>query len=318
MLDSRPLPVDRRGFTNVLFSALGGDGANMSAKLLFHIAVEELGLDGAYDAKYGSEKTGTATDVSLRLCRNGIAIRESGPTNRPHVLVIFHPELIRPLGLGRGLREDALVVCNTTESPAAIRERLGLHSGTILCVDAERIARTAGSRLNVPLTAVAAQAIGFPMASLWRAIERAWPKAREANLTAFRGIEGAVTEGVFPADGRYPLTEPLKPDGAIGYRNMLDGGAIDARYYSTAGRDNRIAGRGMVPAYNIDACIGCAICLTVCSDSGGLIWEHDKVTGIDTAFCKGCMRCVEVCPATGRGQALTLPLSAGGSMEARP
>jgi pyruvate ferredoxin oxidoreductase gamma subunit len=306
---ARRLPVDERGFTHILFSALGGDGANMSAKLLFRIAVEELGLDGAYDAKYGSEKTGTATDVSLRLCRDGSAIRESGPTNRPHALVVFHSDLIRPLGLGRGLRADALVVCNTTEPPAAMRERLALHSGSIRCVDAERIARTAGSRLNVPLVAVVAQALGFPMSPLWDAIERAWPRARQANLTAFRGIEDAVIEDTFAADGRYPLTEPLRPDGPIGYLNMLDGGAIDARYFTTVGRDNRIAGRGLVPDFNVDACIGCAICLTVCSDAGGLIWEHDKVTGIDTAFCKGCMRCVEVCPATGRGQALTLPQS---------
>ena len=72
------------------------------------------------------------------------------------------------------------------------------------------------------------------------------------------------------------------------------------------------------PLYTCNlACIGCAICLTVCSDAGGLIWEHDKVTGIDTAFCKGCMRCVEVCPATGRGQALTLPQSVS-RMEVRP
>ena len=61
---------DELGFTNILMSALGGDGANMAAKLLFKIAVEKLDLDGGYDAKYGSEKTGTPTDVSIRLCRS--------------------------------------------------------------------------------------------------------------------------------------------------------------------------------------------------------------------------------------------------------
>jgi pyruvate ferredoxin oxidoreductase gamma subunit len=52
---------DQLGFTNILMSALGGDGANMAAKLLIKIAVEKLDLDGGYDAKYGSEKTGTPT-----------------------------------------------------------------------------------------------------------------------------------------------------------------------------------------------------------------------------------------------------------------
>jgi pyruvate ferredoxin oxidoreductase gamma subunit len=301
------LPVDRRGFINILFSALGGDGANMSAKLLFQVAVDELGLDGAYDARYGSEKTGTATDVSFRLCRRGTRIRESGPTNRPHVLVVFRPELIRSLELRRGLQPDALVVVNTAEAPAAMRELLQLHSGTVICVEGEAIARTAGARLNMPLTAVVAHALGFPLAPLLAAIERAWPHAREANRAAFNLAIGAEVKTAFTADGRFRLADPLPPGGPIGYRNMLPGGAIDARYFSTAGRDNRVAGRGFVPVLDVEACIGCAICLTVCSDPGGLTWENDRVTGIDMAFCKGCMRCVEVCPSTGRGQALRLP-----------
>ena len=37
---------DELGFTNILLTALGGDGANMAAKLLFKIAVEALDLDG--------------------------------------------------------------------------------------------------------------------------------------------------------------------------------------------------------------------------------------------------------------------------------
>jgi pyruvate ferredoxin oxidoreductase gamma subunit len=303
------LPVDRRGFTNILFSALGGDGANMAAKLLFRVAVDELALDGAYDAKYGSEKTGTATDVSLRLCQPGTPVREAGPTDRPHILVVFRPELVRPLGLNRGLQPQALAIFNTTESPAAMRELLQLHSGSVVCIDAEEIARATGSRLNMPLTAAVAYALGFPIAPLLAAIERAWPHARAANHAAFNAVVGGKAKAVFTDDGRFPLVDALPPGGPIGYRNMLDGGAIDARYYTTAGRDNRVSGRGFVPILNVEACIGCAICLTVCSDPGGLIWEHDRVTKIDTAFCKGCMRCVQVCPSTGRGQALQLPVA---------
>ena len=92
---------DRRGFTNCLLSAIGGDGANMAAKLLFKIAAEELNLDGAYDAKYGSEKKGTPTDVSLRLCYFGTPVRESGPNNRPHILCAFRENLIRSLSLNQ-------------------------------------------------------------------------------------------------------------------------------------------------------------------------------------------------------------------------
>jgi len=80
---------DKDGFTNILLSGLGGDGANMAAKLLFKIAVLKMDLDGGYDAKYGSEKTGTPTDVSIRLCALGTPVRESGPTRHPHLLGVF-------------------------------------------------------------------------------------------------------------------------------------------------------------------------------------------------------------------------------------
>jgi Pyruvate/2-oxoacid:ferredoxin oxidoreductase delta subunit len=43
----------------------------------------------------------------------------------------------------------------------------------------------------------------------------------------------------------------------------------------------------------------------VCSDPGGLLWKEGRMVGIDDRFCKGCMRCVEVCPETKKGKALT-------------
>jgi hypothetical protein len=39
-----------------------------------------------------------------------------GPTNRPHVLVVFRPELILSLELHRGLQPGALVVVNAPEA----------------------------------------------------------------------------------------------------------------------------------------------------------------------------------------------------------
>ena len=96
-----------RGFCSILMSALGGDGANTAAKLLFEVALTEMGLDGGLDAKYGSEKTGTPTDVSIRLTDTAAPVRASGPTRRPHILVVFHPQLTRSLGLLEGVRPDA-------------------------------------------------------------------------------------------------------------------------------------------------------------------------------------------------------------------
>ncbi len=298
---------DELGFTNVLLSALGGDGANMAAKLLFKIGCTQYGLDGGFDARYGSEKKGTATDVSIRFCKIGTLVRQSGPTARPHFLVIFHQDLIEPLELWRGLQANATCIVNTSADPESMRSRLRLHSGRILCLDAARIAYTARSRLNMPLLAVLAHELGFPDEDIKKGVAKQWPRAVDANLAAFDGALQGVVSATFEDDGRFPLTEPKLTRGAIGWKNMLNGGTVDALYHTTAGRDNRIAALGRVPHFNPAACTSCGICMTVCSDPGGLLWFEGKMTGIDDRFCKGCMRCVEVCPENKKGKALTAP-----------
>jgi len=295
---------DELGFCNVLISALGGDGANMAAKLLFKLGCEEFGLDGGYDAKYGSEKKGTPTDVSVRFCEIGTRVRQVGPTNTPHFLVVFHTDLILPLELNSGLLPGATCIVNTVESPQTIREKLRLHSGRVICVNATKIAIESKSRLNIPLLAVLARRLGFDDETVKSRIASQWPRAAEANLAGFNRALESVSEAVFESDG-YPLHPPTITRGPIGWRNMLNGGTIDALTHGTAGRDNRVAGRGRVPEFNPDFCTSCGICLTVCSDPGGLIWHEGRMVGIDSAFCKGCMRCVEVCRETKKGKALT-------------
>jgi len=305
MTGTYQLPIhDHRGFCHILLSALGGDGANMGGKLLFKIGCTHFGLDGGYDARYGSEKKGTATDVSVRFCPVGTPVRQSGPTATPHFLVIFHDDLIVPLDLGRGLQPDAVCIVNSIKPPEQIRRDLQLHSGKVVCVDATKIAYQSKSRLNMPLVAILCHELGFPDGEVRSLIEKQWPKAAESNLAAFSSAVGSCVGQSFGANG-YPLSTPTVSRGPIGWRNMLNGGTIDALTHTTINRDNRIAGRGRVPRFDAAACNSCGICLSVCSDPGGLLWREGRMEGIDEHFCKGCMRCVEVCPTTKKGKGLT-------------
>lgn len=297
---------DELGFCNILLSALGGDGANMAAKMLFKLGCTSLNLDGGYDAKYGSEKKGTATDVSVRFCEPGTPVRQCGPTSRPHVLVIFHESLIAPLELYRGLWPGAVVIVNTLKSPEEMRPTLRLHSGRVVCIDATRIAFETRSRLNMPLLAVLCHEVRFPDDEVKAAIAKQWPSAACANLAAFDHALRGARVGAFEADG-HPLMPPSTTRGPLGWRNLLNGGAIDALTHTTVGRDNRVAAQGRVPQFEPSLCNSCSICFTVCSDPGGLLWRDGKMIGIDERFCKGCMRCVEACPSTKTGKALTAP-----------
>lgn len=300
---------DSLGFCNILLSALGGDGANMAGKLLFKIGCGQFGLDGGYDARYGSEKKGTATDVSVRFCESGTWTRQSGPTDAPHFLVVFHADLIGPLGLRRGLQPGATCIVNTTRSPEEMRRELQLPHGRIVCIDATRIAHEAGSRLNMPLLATLCHELRLPDEQVRELVAKQWPRAAESNVSAYTGaLEGAVS-ATFDDDGEYTWAPPAISRGPIGWRNMLNGGAIDALTHTTAGRDNRVAARGRVPVFSEQSCNSCGLCLTVCSDPGGLLWREGRMVGIDPAFCKGCMRCVEVCPTTKKGHALAQPVN---------
>jgi len=298
---------DKRGFTNCLLCAIGGDGANMAAKLLFKLGAKYLNLDGAYDAKYGSEKKGTPTDVSLKLCYYGNPVLESGPNNTPNVLVVFREGLIKQLGLNKGLQENATVIVNTTRSADEIRDELKLHSGTIYTIDADSIAAKTRSRLNMPMMAMLAHVLKFPVDNVKHAIEDTWPKAAAINLAAY---EASVTESAsktFAADGKYELVPPAEVKSPIGYCNMLNGGIIDAKTHSTITKNNSNARFNEPPVFNADACINCAKCLTVCPDPGAISWKDGKMVGIDLTYCKGCMRCIEVCPLTKKGKALIDP-----------
>lgn len=300
--------LDEMGFCNVLMSAIGGDGANMAAKLLFKVCVTHLDLDGAYDAKYGSEKKGTPTDVSLRLCYLGTSVRESGPTNRPHILCVFRDALIRPLALNRGLQKDALVIVNTRRTPEEIRDELQLHSGTIYCFDATRIAVEANSRLNVPVLALLGKILLIPMGTLRKVVADTWPRAQEANLKAFDHALESCTEKRFEGDGKYPLVPPVETRGRIGYMNMEEGGAIDATTHLNLSSANPSASVIPIPEFHAEICTHCGLCMLVCPDPGSIVWDDKKMIAIDTVYCKGCWRCVEACPDTKKGKALTAPL----------
>jgi pyruvate ferredoxin oxidoreductase gamma subunit len=297
---------DQLGFTNILMSALGGDGANMAAKLLFKIAVEKLDLDGGYDARYGSEKTGTPTDVSIRLCRYGTPVRESGPTRRPHMLGIFREKLIETQNLVAGLQAKATVMVNTTKPPAEIRTMLKLHGGTILTLDATRVALENQSRLNMPMLAVLCHQLGFPPEIVKEAIGTQWPKARKANLAAYDAAVGQARSETFAPSAAYALVEPAQVFSPIGYENLLNGGAIDALTNLLAPTQNAEP-LGRVPVFAAEFCSHCGLCLVPCPEPGAIVWKDKKMVGIYAAYCKGCMQCVEICPTTKRGKALTEP-----------
>jgi pyruvate ferredoxin oxidoreductase gamma subunit len=185
-----------------------------------------------------------------------------------------------------------------------VRDRLQLHSGKIICLDAVEIANKYKSRINIPMFAVMAHALGFPDDKMTAAIEKSWPKAKEANLAAYNAASAECSFKDFPADGKYALVPPnYSTATSIGWKTQEIGAVVEnTEHLNIRGTGGMRA--GLIPVYNREACIDCVKCFFTCPDPGSVVFKDGKMVGIDYDFCKGCLRCIYVCPETKKGKAL--------------
>jgi len=299
---------DKRGFCNVLISALGGDGANTVGKMLFKMGVNEFGLDGGFDAKYGSEKQGSPTSVSIRMCSQGTPVRTSGPTTAPHILVGFYPGIVLQAGHHEGLQEDGILILNSPRDPSEFRDEFELYSGKIITLDASKVVDETGSRLNMPILWVLANALDFPLDKLEEKVKQKWPKFVDSNLAAFNKAKDLIKEETFEPKEEYSDTKMSGvARGKVGYRNMPYGASLPSKNFLMQPDPIRTSAMASSPDFDEEACINCVQCLLACPDPGAIMFENQEMQGIDAAICKRCMRCVEVCPETKMGKALTRP-----------
>ena len=87
-----------------------------------------------------------------------------------------------------------------------------------------------------------------------------------------------------------------------GYDNMPIGG-INPRFGSTVIADLSPSRQGYIPLFIKERCINCGLCFSACPD---MVFQFKKGEykgremmvnqGLDYYHCKGCLRCVDVCP----------------------
>ena len=71
----------------------------------------------------------------------------------PNIVIVLDPTLLGAVDVTKGLTEDGVLIINTKDSPARIREKLNLRGRKIYTVDATKIAQeTIGRAMpNTPL-----------------------------------------------------------------------------------------------------------------------------------------------------------------------
>jgi pyruvate ferredoxin oxidoreductase gamma subunit len=298
--------VNALGYYEIRIESIGGLGAHLAGQTLAEAGVLGMGLNGAHFSSYGSEKKGTPLRSFVRFTERDQEVRTSSPVDRPRLVAVFHEALTRNKSVLEGLEEDGVLLVNTRQTPADMAERLGLQGITVGTVDALSIALEEKTRINTAMLGAIVRGMGFMDLEAVRQALAATFKKRyahllDANLRTFeRGYDEVKLERI---PGQYRPVEPALAGPALGYLNAPIGGAIVQPANSVA-KDLSPSRLGILPQFLQEYCNNCGLCDMVCPDMC-FVWQEGvdskgrpgmMLQGIDYHYCKGCLKCVEVCP----------------------
>lgn len=151
------------------------------------------------------------------------------------------------------------------------------------------------------------RAMGFvPLEAAEKIVEgtlgKKYPALLQANLNGLRGGYEQVVSKQFPEDGSYAYLPYKEPRGDWGYKNAPLGG-VNPLFGSSISNDLSASREGYVPLFLPEKCIHCGLCDSTCPDMVFQFTEGEYKgktammnRGLDYHHCKGCLRCVEVCP----------------------
>lgn len=294
------------GYYEIRLESIGGLGANLCGKMLGELGAVYLNLNAASFSSYGSEKRGSPVKAFIRYSAKEQEIGINSPVETPDILGLFHEAMIGKETVTAGVKEYTRIVINTSQPPEIMREQLRLYAGSIYCIDALKIAMEVHTRINMVMLGAIAKVSGFlPMEALVTLVNdtigKKYPNEKVANLVGMkRGYEEVVGKKFEPDGYAYVPYQEVKNQ--WGYETAPIGG-VNTCFGSTASNDLSPSREGFIPLFYKERCIHCGLCDTTCPDMVFQFDEEEKNgktvmvnKGPDYRYCKGCLRCVEVCP----------------------
>ena len=312
-------------YYEIRLESIGGLGANLCGKMLGELGVKYLGVNSSSFSSYGSEKTGTPVKGFIRYCKTKNEIRVHSPVVEPDLLAIFHQALLKDKSVLKGCKKNTAVIISL-EPGRDIHESIkGLESYNCYGLEAGRIAMETRSRINVVMLGATLKLMGVEDVKLGEricedALGKKYPEALKNNLEGIRRgyaevkrLEVAWTEVTKEKENinreeEKHKNEPgnntsnIDNDQEWGYKTAPIGG-INPRFGSTVILDVSPSRQGYIPLFIKERCINCGQCHSTCPD---MVFQFVKDEykgremmvnkGLDYYHCKGCLRCVEICP----------------------
>lgn len=307
-MQKRALPKKNKyGFYEIRFESIGGLGANVAGKILAEAGVLGEGFNGSSFSSYGSEKKGTPVKTFVRFCDSDHPVYINSPVEEPHLLAIFHERLIETGDVMLGINHGATVIVNSKKSPDELRSITKMPAGTLGIIDALGIAIEEKTRINMVMLGAIVRALGFINLETVKKVAQETFGSKYAHLMEYnnRGLERGFKEVKiveFDEDERFHSIPFKRFIPKLGYKTAPIGGTI-INPGNTVLKDLSASRQGFIPVLDLNKCVHCGECDMVCPDYC-FVWERKVgktgkeqqfLVGIDYQYCKGCLRCVEIC-----------------------
>ena len=286
--------LEKQKYYEIRLESIGGLGANLCGKMLGELAVKYLDINCINFSSYGSEKTGTPVKGHIRCSKKENEIRSHSPVENPDVLVVFHQALLKDERTYKGCNENTIVIIATENGQVPEIN----FKGTIYGLDAQQIAIETHSRINTVMLGATLKVMGLEDVTSGEKIceetlGKKYPEALKANLLGMkRGFEEVSKLKVKFKEKNASLSESSMPkwgydNAPIGGINPLTGNSVIA--------DLSPSRQGYFPIFIKDKCINCGLCHSTCPDMV-FQFHNGENKGLDYYHCKGCLRCVDICP----------------------
>jgi len=146
--------------TEIRWHGRGGQGVVTAGKMLAQVALDSGQYFQAFP-DYGPERAGAPIRAFTRLSSGPIHLHSQ--IEEPDVVLVLDPTLLEAVKVTEGLKEEGVLIVNTDEPPAKVREMVDFHTGKVFTVNATKIAlETLGREItNTPMLGALAKATGL-------------------------------------------------------------------------------------------------------------------------------------------------------------
>ena len=123
--------------TEIRWHGRGGQGAVTAAKMVAELALGQGRYFQAFP-EYGPERSGAPLVAFTRVSDEPIQIYAG--IEHPQIVVVLDSSLLAVVDVTKGSPDDAIVLVNSSRSPALLRKTYGIEGRKLYTVNATRIA----------------------------------------------------------------------------------------------------------------------------------------------------------------------------------